>query len=93
LPEPTKWSANIIGATHSQFAVPSLDAFFMRTILNATDFSRLAGIENRVTANGILSQIKQDKLIIRIRESSGRTPAVFVLPDLINIAEGRTVMG
>ena len=82
-----------IGATHSQFAVPSLDAFFMRPILNATDFSRLAGIENRVTANGILSQIKQDKLIIRIRESSGRSPAVFALPDLINIAEGRTVMG
>jgi len=88
-----KLKLRFIGATHSQFAVPSLDAFFMRPILNATDFSRLAGIENRVTANGILSQIKQDKLIIRIRESSGRTPAVFALPDLINIAEGRTVMG
>lgn len=88
-----KLKLRFIGATHSQFAVPSLDAFFMRPILNATDFSRLAGIENRVTANGILSQIKQDKLIIRIRESSGRSPAVFALPDLINIAEGRTVMG
>ena len=88
-----KLKLRFIGATRSQFAVPSLDAFFMRPILNATDFSRLAGIENRVTANGILSQIKQDKLIIRIRESSGRSPAVFALPDLINIAEGRTVMG
>jgi len=88
-----KLKLRFIGATHSQFAVPSLDAFFMRPILNATDFSRLAGIENRVTANGILSQLKQDKLISRIRESSGRTPAVFALPDLINIAEGRTVMG
>lgn len=79
-----KLKLRFIGATHSQFAVPSLDAFFMRPILNATDFSRLAGIENRVTANGILSQIKQDKLIIRIRESSGRSPAVFALPDLIS---------
>ncbi len=82
-----------IGSTHSQFAVPALDAFFTRPIINATDFSRLAGIENRMTANGILSQIKEDKLIIRLRESSGRTPAVFALPDLINIAEGRKVIG
>ncbi|MCR4297364.1 MAG: Fic family protein [Gallionella sp.] len=82
-----------IASTHSQFAVPALDAFFMRPILNATDFSRLAGIENRMTANGILGHIKQDGLIIRLRESSGRTPAVFALPDLINIAEGRKVIG
>lgn len=81
-----------IESTHSQFAVPALDAFFTRPIINATDFSRLAGIENRMTANGILSQIKQDQLIIRLRESSGRTPAVFALPDLINIAEGRKVI-
>jgi Fic family protein len=82
-----------IESTHSQFAVPALDAFFERPILNATDFSRLAGIENRMTANGILSHIKQDGLIIRLRESSGRTPAVFALPALINIAEGRKVIG
>src|SRR3989338_258971 len=82
-----------IESTHSQFAVPALDAFFERPILNATDFSRLAGIENRMTANGILSHIKQDQLIIRLRESSGRTPAVFALPAPINIAEGRKVIG
>ena len=82
-----------IEATHSQFAIPALDAFFTRPILNATDFARHAGIENRVTANGILKQIQEERLIIRLRKSSGQTPAVFALPDLINIAEGRKVIG
>jgi Fic family protein len=82
-----------IEATHSQFAIPALDAFFARPILNATDFARHAGIENRVTANGILKQIQEEQLIIRLRKSSGQTPAVFALPDLINIAEGRKVIG
>mgnify|MGYP000250479239 CR=1 FL=1 len=83
----------VIEATHSQFAIPALDAFFVRPILNATDFARHAGIENRVTANGILKQILSAGLILRLREAAGRTPAVFVLPDLINIAEGRKVIG
>ena len=82
-----------IGATHSQFAIPALDAFFAHPILNATDFARYAGIENRVTANGILKQVQKEQLIFRLREASGRTPAVFALPDLINIAEGRKVIG
>ncbi len=81
-----------IESTHSQFAVPALDAFFMRPILNATDFAKHSSIENRVTANGILKKLQQEKLILRLRESAGATPAVFALPDLINIAEGRHVV-
>ena len=81
-----------IEATRSQFAVPSLDAFFMRPIINATDFTRSAGIENRVTANGILTSLYKAELVTRVREGSGRTPAVFALPRLLNIAEGRTVL-
>jgi len=81
-----------IKSTHSQFAVPALDVFFTRPIINATDFSRLAGIESRVTANGIISQLKRDNLIVRLRASSGRTPAVFALPELINIAEGKEII-
>ena len=81
-----------IEATRSQFAVPSLDAFFMKPIVNATDFARSAGIENRVTANGILTGLFNAKLITRVRVGSGRTPAVYALPELLNIAEGRTIM-
>ena len=59
---------------------------------NATDFAKIAGIENRVTANGILSQLWKGGLIRKVREGSGRTPAVYALAELINITEGRTVM-
>lgn len=81
-----------IKATHSQFAVPALDAFFMRPILNAADFAKFSGIDNRVTANGILNKLQQEKLVFRLRKAAGPTPAVFALPGLINIAEGRQVV-
>ena len=61
-------------------------------MINPTDSARIAGIENRVTANGILSQLWKGKLIRKVREGSGRTPAVYALAELINITEGRTVM-
>lgn len=81
-----------IKATHSQFAVPALDAFFMRPILNAADFAKFSGIDNRVTANGILNKLQQEELVFRLRKAAGPTPAVFALPGLINIAEGRQVV-
>ncbi|WP_210246698.1 MULTISPECIES: Fic/DOC family N-terminal domain-containing protein [unclassified Methylobacterium] len=81
-----------IDATRSQFAVPALDAFFMRPIINTTDFATHAGIENRVTANGIITQLHAQGLIHRVRKGAGRTPSVFALPELINITEGREVM-
>ncbi len=80
-----------IGTTHSQFAVPALDTFFMRPMVNATDFARFSTIENRVTANGLLGQLCNEGLIRRIRPGSGRSPAVYALPELINITEGRAV--
>ena len=81
-----------IEATRSQFAVPALDAFFMRPIINTTDFATHTGIENRVTANGIITQLHNEGLIRRVRKGAGRTPSVFALPELINITEGREVM-
>ena len=81
-----------IEATRSQFAVPALDAFFMRPIINTTDFATYTGIENRVTANGIITQLHNEGLIRRVRKGAGRTPSVFALPELINITEGREVM-
>ena len=64
----------------------------MRPMVNATDFAKVAGIETRVTANGILAQLWKGNLVRKVREGSGRTPAVYALPELINITEGRTVM-
>ena len=78
--------------THSQYAQTTLDAFFNRPILNSSDFLKISHIDNRGTANGILRSLVEDGVLQIIREGSGRTPAIYVFPALINIAEGKVVV-
>lgn len=80
-----------IELTHSQFAMGAVDAFFGQPIIQSTVFAKKAGFLNRVTANNMLRDLEVNGLISRVREGSGRTPAVYALPELINIAEGRPV--
>jgi Fic family protein len=80
-----------VDVTHSQFAMAAVDAFFMRPIIPAPLFAESAGFNNRVTANNMLRQLADDGLIVRLREGGGRVPAVYALPQLINITEGRAV--
>ncbi len=77
--------------THSQYASSAVDAFFIRPVIRAPDFRDLAGFNTRVTANNMLRQLEGDGLIRRLREGSGPTPAIYTLPELINITEGRPV--
>lgn len=81
-----------VEVTHSQYAGNAVDAFFARPIIRAPDFQLAAGFNTRVTANNMLRQLEGAKLIKRIREGAGRTAAVYALPALINIAEGRPVL-
>lgn len=80
-----------IDATHSQYAVPALDAFFKRPFINSTDFATFSGIDNRVTANGLLKKLADQQLIQIYRAGSGRSPNIYMLSQLLNIAEGRQV--
>lgn len=75
--------------THSQYAAGAVEAFFERPVRTATDFTRTVGFNSRVTANTMLRQLEQAGLIRRLREGSGRRPAVFELSQLIEIADGR----
>lgn len=73
--------------TGSKHAVASLDAFFNRPIINSSDFFEEARIDTRVTSNSILNKLWRAKLISKLREGSGRQPAIFALESLIQIAE------
>ncbi len=75
--------------TKSQYAIPALDAFFAVPVIKSSDFIEKAGIQNRATANTILSQLESGGFISKIRPSSGRSPAIYVLPEILNIAEGK----
>jgi Fic family protein len=81
-----------VEVTHSQFAMAAVDAFFMRPVITATDFASEAGFNNRVTANGMLRQLEGAGLIRRLREGGGRKPSVYMLPNLINVTEGRPII-
>jgi Fic family protein len=86
-----KLKPQFIEATRSQFAVPALDAFFRKPIINSTDFAKRAGIANRVTSNAILKTLTDLDLIQVFRAGAGRSPHIYMISDLLNIAEGRDV--
>jgi Fic family protein len=79
-------------ATRSQFALAALDAFFQAPILNTTLFMKLTGITNRTTLGKILFHLEQAQHIKLLKEASGRKPAVYALPELLNIAEGKDIL-
>jgi len=81
----------VVEITHSQFAMGAVDALFGQPIISATAFATNAGFANRVTANNMLRQLEAEGVITRIREGAGRTPAIYALPQLINVVEGKTV--
>jgi len=78
-------------ATNSQYAMSVLDTFFASPIINASDFAKKSGIENRGTANTLLKLLESNHLILQIKASQGRTPAIYAFPALLNIAEGKKI--
>lgn len=84
--------ARIAATTHSQFAIAALDAIFDRPIFRTTDFAARSGITTRQTAMLILRQLKQGGILTTLVEASGRRPAVMAFPELVNLAEGRSVV-
>ncbi len=81
----------VVEVTHSQFAMGAVDALFAQPIISGTAFAKNAGFANRVTANNMLRQLEAERIITRIRDGSGRTPAIYALLSLINVTEGRPV--
>jgi len=87
-----RMKSRFIDVTRSQYAIPSLDAFFKKPILNTVDFIALSGIPNKVTAGDLLRKLTKSGHIKILRPGRGRRPAIYALPDLLNIAEGKRVI-
>lgn len=71
--------------THSQYSVAALDAFFSLPFINGPDFQKFAGMNNKATARKILMQLIESSLIVKVRPSGGRTPAIYAIPDYIGL--------
>lgn len=76
--------------TKSQFSQAALDAFFMRPIISSTDFTKISGMK-RANSNVILRKLGAKGLITTLRSGTAKTPAVYALPKLLEIAEGRKI--
>ncbi|MGJ3241638.1 MAG: Fic family protein [Opitutales bacterium] len=72
---------------HSQYGVAIVDFLFSQPIFKATDLGAPQNVP-APTARRILGVIR-DELLLQIRPSSGRRPAIFAYKELLDIAEGR----
>jgi Fic family protein len=77
--------------TRSQHSAQIVDALFDRPIFRIGDFATRANIP-KPTAHPLLKQLQEAGLLKQLREGSGRRPAILAFPELLNIAEGRSVL-
>jgi len=77
--------------THSQYSPAILDALFDRPIFRTSDFIERSRIP-KTTAEQVIKKLKDACILKTIREPSGRRPAVLAFSELVNQAEGRTVL-
>jgi Fic family protein len=77
--------------THSQYSPTILDALFDRPIFQVPDFITRSQIP-KPTAATVIKKLKDAGILVTLRESSGRRPAILAFSDLVNQAEGRIVL-
>ncbi len=82
----------MLARTNSQFAVPLLDFMFARPVFRAIDLAWPGPFPSRPTLSEILRALVGSGIVAVIVPPSGRTPAVYALPALINLCEGREVV-
>jgi len=81
----------ITDITHSQYAMSLLDTIFKRPIFKSSDLAKETGIY-KLTATGLLRQLKEAHILTELQKSSGRRASVLCFPALLNIAEGKTIV-
>ena len=86
-----KLKAQIIGLTHSQFAVPLLDAMFEQPVFQSTSLNKRADMPSVPMIMNMLGKLKQAGILKIRSKGSGRRAQVLVLPSLVNLCEGRAV--
>ncbi len=82
----------VIGITHSQYAVPLLDRLFDMPIFSTRDLEGRSELPSRQTVTLLLNKLKEAGILTILRVSSGRRPQVLAFPELLNLCEGREVL-
>jgi Fic family protein len=87
-----KLKMQVIKLTHSQFAVPMLDALFERPVVQSSYFEGRKGMPSKPMIMTLLRKLKQAGILKVLAEGSGRRPQVLALVELINLCEGKKVL-
>jgi Fic family protein len=82
----------IIGITHSQYAVPLLDLLFERPVFSPAQFERNPRLPSKQMIMSLLGRLKEAGILVVTRESSGRRPQILAFAELVNLCEGRDVI-
>ena len=83
----------VLELTHSRYAVPLLDFMFERPIFRGSDVSRREHMPSPPMVASLLGKLKQHKILHTVREGAGSRPQVLALAELINLCEGKKVLG
>ena len=76
--------------TRSRYATSALDWLFRRSVFSSTAFARSAEIPGP-TARRFLAVLRMNGVLKELVPPAGRRAALWVFPDLLNLAEGRKV--
>ena len=80
----------VVDLTRSQHSIRAVD-FIFQTPIFATPMFTLHSDIPKPTANRILTILRDENLLIRIREGRGQQPGIYAFRELLNIAEGDDV--
>ncbi len=69
-----KLKTKFINVTNSRFAVPLLDCFFTKPVIDSATAFKLAKIRNRTTGNALLKKLSKANLIFLLKEGKGAKP-------------------
>lgn len=82
-----RMKVRVVELTHSQYALPALDALFHRPIFQTGDFIAQSGIPKQ-TALPMLRTLREAGILAPVREAAGRRPGIVAFPELLEIVEG-----
>lgn len=86
-----KMKQRVTDLIRSRHALKVLDTLFDRPIFQSSDFVDRSRISQQ-SATRFLRILRKVGILHTLREASGRQPAIFAFPDLLNCAEGRVVL-
>lgn len=79
----------VIGLTHSQFAVPMLDIIFRQPIFRATELKKNPAMPSVPMLMSLINRLEQHGIITVLEKGSGRRATLYSFEALIAIIEGR----